>query len=121
MDEEDYEVGYRRPPKHTRFKKGVSGNPSGGRKKPEQAIAGVLEAVLNEKIRIGMHGKKQRVRKIDVLIRKLINRALEDDFKSVKLLFDMSKQFGLHEKREESHEEWVKRFNAEEREKEQEV
>ncbi|HWY14663.1 MAG TPA: DUF5681 domain-containing protein [Rhizomicrobium sp.] len=25
----DYEVGYRKPPLHTRFKKGVSGNPGG--------------------------------------------------------------------------------------------
>jgi len=31
--EEDYEVGYRKPPVATRFKKGASGNPSGRRKK----------------------------------------------------------------------------------------
>lgn len=30
---EDYQVGYRKPPTATRFKKGKSGNPSGRRKK----------------------------------------------------------------------------------------
>ncbi len=28
-DEDDYEVGYRKPPKHSRFKPGQSGNPRG--------------------------------------------------------------------------------------------
>ena len=28
-DGADYEVGYGKPPKHTRFKKGQSGNPKG--------------------------------------------------------------------------------------------
>ena len=27
----DYDVGYRKPPKHSRFKKGVSANPAGRR------------------------------------------------------------------------------------------
>ena len=30
-EENDYEVGYRKPPLATRFKKGQSGNPSGKR------------------------------------------------------------------------------------------
>lgn len=30
----DYEVGYGKPPKDTRFKKGRSGNPAGRKKKP---------------------------------------------------------------------------------------
>ena len=28
-DETDYEVGYGKPPKHTQFKRGQSGNPNG--------------------------------------------------------------------------------------------
>jgi hypothetical protein len=33
--QEAYEVGYRKPPVHTRFRKGQSGNPSGGRRNTE--------------------------------------------------------------------------------------
>jgi Family of unknown function (DUF5681) len=32
------EVGYRRPPKATRFQKGTSGNPSGRPKKPAHSL-----------------------------------------------------------------------------------
>jgi hypothetical protein len=32
--ETDDDVGYRRPPKATRFQKGTSGNPSGGQRNP---------------------------------------------------------------------------------------
>jgi len=32
--EGDYEVGYGKPPRHTRFMKGQSGNPRGGRRAP---------------------------------------------------------------------------------------
>jgi hypothetical protein len=34
-NERDYEVGYGKPPRHTRFKSGQSGNPR-GRPPPEQ-------------------------------------------------------------------------------------
>ena len=30
--DEDYQVGYRKPPLHSRFQKGRSGNPAGGRR-----------------------------------------------------------------------------------------
>jgi hypothetical protein len=52
---EAYEVGYKRPPKHSRFRKGLSGNPS-GTKREGQSIAdlrALLEQALNAKIRSG--------------------------------------------------------------------
>ncbi|MCE1236102.1 MAG: DUF5681 domain-containing protein [Hyphomicrobiales bacterium] len=36
-DDDDYEVGYRKPPEHTRFKPGRSGNPKGRPKKPPRS------------------------------------------------------------------------------------
>ncbi len=35
-----YEVGYRKPPRHTQFQKGQSGNPGG---RPRRSLAGRLE------------------------------------------------------------------------------
>jgi hypothetical protein len=32
-EEQDYQVGYGRPPKHSRFRKGQSGNPGGKRRR----------------------------------------------------------------------------------------
>ena len=44
-----YEVGYRRPPVHTRFQAGVSGNPS-GRRKGAKNLRTLVENILREKI-----------------------------------------------------------------------
>ena len=46
----DYDVGYRKPPKHSQFKKGVSGNPRGRVKRGDPAMRDILDSVLNAKI-----------------------------------------------------------------------
>lgn len=45
-DEGDSPVGYRRPPKHTRFNKGTSGNPRGRPKKQADSPASAIQALL---------------------------------------------------------------------------
>ena len=52
---EPYDVGYKRPPKHSRFRKGLSGNPSGkNREVPSIAdLRALLEQALNAKVRSG--------------------------------------------------------------------
>ena len=35
MKKKDYEIGYKKPPKHTQFKPGQSGNPKGRPQKPQ--------------------------------------------------------------------------------------
>lgn len=55
-DSDDYNVGYKNPPKDTQFKKGMSGNPK-GRPKGTKNIRTVLNDTLNEKIQITQNGK----------------------------------------------------------------
>jgi hypothetical protein len=45
----NYPVGYGKPPLHSRFKKGQSGNPA-GRRKGSLNFSSVLLATLNEKV-----------------------------------------------------------------------
>jgi len=58
-DEKDYEVGYGRPPKHTRFRKGQSGNPKGPRK-GSRALKTDLDEALRATLTITVGGKKRR-------------------------------------------------------------
>jgi hypothetical protein len=44
-----YEVGYRKPPKHSRFSKGVSGNP-GGRPKGSRSFQSIIEELYSKEI-----------------------------------------------------------------------
>ena len=53
-DKRDYEVGRGKPPVHTRFKKGQSGNPRGPR--PKNLSALLLDA-LNEKVVVTIDGE----------------------------------------------------------------
>ena len=47
----DFEVGYGKPPRHTRFKTGRSGNPR-GRRKGQRNLAAVLREVLRQTVKV---------------------------------------------------------------------
>ena len=69
-----YEVGFGRPPRHTRFKAGQSGNPKG---KPKKAVslATDVQNELAERIAIREGEKSLRVSKQRALIKALLARA----------------------------------------------
>jgi len=76
---DDYDVGYKKPPKHGRFKKGQSGNPGGRprrpkREEPEAYVERMKALVLEEAYRlIDIHegGKTIRLPLIQVMIRRM--------------------------------------------------
>lgn len=75
----DYEVGYGRPPVHTRFKKGQSGNPSGrARRSPLEAqINADLLKELARPVTLRQDGEVVRVPASTALIRSALANALK--------------------------------------------
>ncbi len=59
-----YRVGYKRPPAHTQFRPGRSGNPAGRPKGSKNAQA-IFEKVINEMVTFdeNLHGKKRSRRR----------------------------------------------------------
>ncbi|MCY3732928.1 MAG: DUF5681 domain-containing protein, partial [Chloroflexi bacterium] len=53
--ERKYDVGFGKPPKHSRFKKGKSGNPK-GRPKGSRNFSMVVKETLEEPVRVTSHG-----------------------------------------------------------------
>lgn len=81
-------VGYKKPPQHTRFRKGQSGNPSGRRKAaPALDVMTLFDNVLGERITVTRNGRRQVATKLEVFIRQTIDGALKGDASARRDLF----------------------------------
>ena len=74
-DPNDYKVGYGKPPKHSRFAPGVSGNPKGKPRK-DKSFEEDVKAVLSSLVQIEIKGKKTYVTKRQLLLEQIINGAI---------------------------------------------
>ena len=72
----DYEVGFGRPPKGTRFKKGSSGNPT-GRPTKKMSVSDLFERELAGKVTVNGPGGPEKMTKQELLIRSNINEAIK--------------------------------------------
>jgi hypothetical protein len=79
--EKEYSVGYRRPPKHTRFQSGVSGNPA-GRRRHSRNFTTLVNEELNRSVAVREGGKVRKMPKRTALLLGLINRALQGDLRA---------------------------------------
>ncbi len=80
-----YDVGYGKPPAHTQFKKGQSGNPR-GRPKGTTNLATTLKRTLNEKVTITENGRQKAISKGEAAIKQLVNRAAQGEISFMRLL-----------------------------------
>jgi len=84
-DDSGYEIGFGKPPKHSRFRKGLSGNPK-GRPKGKRNLATVLERTLQEKVVIEENGARRTVTKLEAAIKQLVNKAAAGDLAALRQL-----------------------------------
>jgi hypothetical protein len=84
----DYQVGYGKPPRHTGFQKGRSGNPK-GRPKGSKNLATLLTEALDEKVQVTEDGKRRRVTKRELVIKQLVNKSASADLRAIKQLTDI--------------------------------
>jgi hypothetical protein len=107
MTNDDYEIGYGKPPEHTKFKKGKSGNPKGCPKKKRPSLYDdPIKAVLREEIRVVVNGKSTKMPVYRAILLKHVKKALEGDVKSTQLLFNETNALAkiLDEKKRELNE-----------------
>lgn len=83
--EADYEVGYGKPPKHTQFKPGQSGNPRGRPKGTKNLKTDLMEE-LGEKIVVREGEETRRVSKQRAVVKTLVAKTLKGDGHSGRLL-----------------------------------
>jgi hypothetical protein len=76
------EIGFGKPPKHTQFRKGQSGNPK-GRPKGSKNISVRIRRILEEKVIVKTNGGTRSMAMFDALLMQLFNKAMSGDIKSL--------------------------------------
>jgi uncharacterized protein DUF5681 len=78
-------VGYGRPPEHTQFKPGQSGNPK-GRPRGTVNMATMLGRTLREKVETVENGRRKTISKYEAALKQLTNKAASGDLSALRLL-----------------------------------
>jgi hypothetical protein len=84
----DDEVGRGRPPRHTQFKKGQSGNPK-GRPKGARNLRTVLEECLLAPMPMAVNGKQVRMATAEVLVKKLAAETSKGSMPAARILMEL--------------------------------
>ena len=82
---DDDAVGYKRPPKHSRFKLGRSGNPR-GRPRKSHSIEAMIKRELDQTVKITEGGRELHISKREAIIKQFVNRAIKGDPKPMQLM-----------------------------------
>jgi hypothetical protein len=87
----DYEVGYGKPPRHSRFKPGHSANPA-GRKKGVANFKTDVENTLQLPVQLSEAGKTKRVSTQQAALARLKQKALNGDGRALDRALKLARQ-----------------------------
>jgi hypothetical protein len=83
----DYEIGYGKPPRQTRFKQGQSGNIQ-GRPRGSKNLTTVMLKELSEKVTISENGRRRKITKREAITKQVINKAVAGNPRLIQMLFN---------------------------------
>lgn len=84
----DDRVGYGKPPRHSRFQKGRSGNPR-GRPMGSQSAAQLARRILNETIVMKQNGQRRTITRREAMLKQLANKGVMGDLRSIREVLDL--------------------------------
>jgi hypothetical protein len=90
----DYEVGYKKPPRHSQFKPGNCANPHGRGKRRTEAE--IVYDVMNGSGEFRQGGKSKRAPRIELLIKCYGAAALKGDIGAAEALLKIRQNFERH-------------------------
>jgi hypothetical protein len=71
----DYEVGYGKPPVHTRFRKGQSGNAGGRGRRKRTSISDIVVKEAYRPVTVKQGDRTEKIPAIEAILRSLVARA----------------------------------------------
>lgn len=93
----DYETGYGKPPKHTRFAPGRSGNPRGRPSRRPDPIGEVVQNVMDAPVRYRENGRTKTGSRTEVRLKMLLEKAVKGDVGAADTLLEERKHALKHE------------------------
>jgi hypothetical protein len=81
-----YDVGYCRPPEHSKWKKGQCGNPARIRKRPVKPAAAMIDEFFAREIDIVENGISQRRSAFAIILLQLYNKATAGNARALNVL-----------------------------------
>jgi hypothetical protein len=87
-------VGYGLPPRHTRFKKGQSGNPN-GRPQGRANAKTIVSRAISEKVTIREGETERAVTKLEGMLQAHLIKAIKGDARSASLVINLVTRLGL--------------------------
>ena len=91
-DSNGYEVGYRRPPKHSQFRPGQSGNPA-GRRKGVRNLSTDVKRILQVPVRVKEGGRTRAISTQEGALMMLREKMLKGDARSLDRLLEFAARF----------------------------
>lgn len=92
----DQSVGYRNPPRHSRFQPGQTGNPLGRKRRTRPAtVREELQKILLKDVSVLDGGKRRREPAIAVVMKKLLADGLKGDRKAALLVYRIAQELGV--------------------------
>jgi hypothetical protein len=82
----NYEVGYGRPPKHTRWKKGQTGNRKRIRARSPQPVVEMIDEFFAEEIDIIENGIRRRITNFEAIILQLWRKVMAGNKRAMNVL-----------------------------------
>jgi hypothetical protein len=84
-----YRVGYKKPPVHSQFKPGQSGNSNGRKKKPAPVVSDIVLEELNELQTIEKDGTRIRIPLLRIMIKQYIRSAAKGNTRALLTIMEL--------------------------------
>jgi hypothetical protein len=89
----DHRVGYRRPPRHSRFQPGQSGNPR-GRPQGVKSLPDIVRKIIGQKVTVTENGRARRVPRLEAILLRAAGEASRGDPPALRLLLQLTERYG---------------------------
>lgn len=88
-----YEIGFGKPPVHSQFRPGRSGN-SKGRPRGSRNLGKILQNELDQRVEVQEGGRRRKLPKGEIAIRQCANKAAGGDLKAFALIVELLRKTG---------------------------